>query len=201
MNGTKICSFDGCERSHSAAGYCAIHYHRNLRGLEMSPVCRFFQCGGGDVKYGFCAGHMRQIKAGEIGRQCSVQECTTSSSGKHCAMHTRRLRLNGDLHTGARNPQQDFTLDRYGYVVAVDSAHPMSYQNGRVLLHRKVLYDALGGADATCHWCGMGLEWRAPLPSRLTVDHLDADKQNNDRSNLVPSCSPCNTRRATTKAA
>lgn len=67
----------------------------------------------------------------------------------------------------------------------------------RVYLHRLVLFEALGPEIQECNWCGVLLDWelRPPNPSALVVDHLDHDRRNNLRTNLVPSCQSCNLKR------
>lgn len=36
----KMCTHDGCERPHSAKGYCNLHYSRKLRGGDMDAPAR-----------------------------------------------------------------------------------------------------------------------------------------------------------------
>lgn len=69
--------------------------------------------------------------------------------------------------------------------------------------HRVVLYDAIGPGWHDCHHCGTAVSWDRTFPRHLdalVVDHLDDDKANNELSNLVPSCQPCNTKRAGKRA-
>lgn len=83
------------------------------------------------------------------------------------------------------------SYNRNGYALVYAAGHPMSHPNGQALEHRVVLYDAIGPGTHPCHWCGVGVTWRVDL----TVDHVDAVKENNDLSNLVPACTRCNTQR------
>lgn len=67
-----------------------------------------------------------------------------------------------------------------------------------VPVHRLVLWDTIGYGPHLCHWCGGPINWKPggrTKPGVLTVDHVDKDDRNNDPSNLVPSCHPCNCRR------
>lgn len=82
------------------------------------------------------------------------------------------------------------------YLTASAPAHPLAMKNGKVYVHRATLFDAIGWGPHPCHWCGTELHWR-PTSSgtRLDVDHLDGDGSNNHPSNLVPSCSRCNSAR------
>lgn len=78
--------------------------------------------------------------------------------------------------------------------------HPLARSGGSVLLHRVVLYDAIGPGPHPCHWmnileCGQdALEWTHDIYG-ICVDHLDRNRRNNDVSNLVPACHSCNIRR------
>lgn len=90
---------------------------------------------------------------------------------------------------------------------ALRVGHPLAWGRGVVVSqHRAVLWDKIGPGEHSCHWCGCRLVWaptKLPLPSgisRLIVDHLDNDRQNNDPANLVPACSACNTLRSTPNA-
>lgn len=74
--------------------------------------------------------------------------------------------------------------------------HPLRWANGEVLEHRKVLYDDIGDGPHECYWnhlsgCGKTeLQWGGT--GGIHADHLDGDKLNNSRENLVPSCLSCN---------
>lgn len=81
--------------------------------------------------------------------------------------------------------------------------HPIAYADGSVGLHRFILFEHLGRPEKSpCHWCGHLLPWRAERdfefsPGQLVVnvDHVDFNPENNEVSNLVPSCWWCNTGR------
>lgn len=83
-----------------------------------------------------------------------------------------------------------------GYVKEWTPTHPLCDGRGAVSVHRRVLYDAIGGGAHPCHWCQRAVHWRvrvaSPRPDDLVVDHLDGNRANNDLANLVPSCQACN---------
>lgn len=88
-------------------------------------------------------------------------------------------------------------MSRYIYKQVRQPDHPLADRRGTLTEHRKVLYDAIGGGPHPCHWCGLALSWRShnqhkPKPDDLIVDHLNGDKLDNSRENLVPSCQACN---------
>lgn len=86
-----------------------------------------------------------------------------------------------------RRAEADHYTTKQGYVMLRYQNHPLASQFGEVLEHRKVLYDSIGPGEHCCHWCQKTLAW-----NEIHVDHLDDDKQNNDPSNLAPSCFKCN---------
>ncbi len=73
--------------------------------------------------------------------------------------------------------------------------HPLA--GHKVLQHRARLFDAIGIGPHACHWCGVQVSWEIKYPAAgaLVVDHLDCNKANNQVSNLVVSCQPCNASR------
>jgi hypothetical protein len=75
--------------------------------------------------------------------------------------------------------------------------HPLAPPSGIVPVGRLVLYGEIGPGPHRCHWCGKGVRWSKGIgPDVLIVDHLDWNRDNNDPTNLVPSCNSCNVRRA-----
>ena len=109
-----------------------------------------------------------------------------------CSGHLARKQRQGDVlahiplisHASAGSG----TIDADGYT----RDHLSS---GYVYRHVLILQSAIGPGPHLCHWCGTWIDWQAPRPHELQVDHLDGDKQHNTASNLVPSCNSCNTRR------
>jgi len=86
------------------------------------------------------------------------------------------------------------TVTPDGYMRVFAPGHPLaSSSRPQVLLHRKVLYDAIGPGPHPCHWCGVHLTWSPAL----TVDHVNGDRLDNTLPNLVVACRPCNSSRRT----
>ena len=119
---------------------------------------------------------------------CRIEGCdkpVTRPAMGWCEMHYYRHRRHGDTEY-VRQAKVAMRVDR-GYVLLLMPDHPMAA--GRwVYEHRLVLYEALGPGPQECWWCGTTVEWG----DGLHVDHLDHDRSNNNRANLVPSCQPCN---------
>lgn len=82
-----------------------------------------------------------------------------------------------------------------GYLITRDPSHPLATAQGKLLVHRAILYAMLGEGEHPCHWCNKMLTWRGRPSLRISTDHLDHNRLNNHPSNLVPSCLDCNTKR------
>ena len=90
--------------------------------------------------------------------------------------------------------------------VSVPSGHPLCTPKGTyVYEHRLVLWNKIGPGEHRCHHgCGRVVAWKPGAGARrgsLVVDHLDDNPHNNEPSNLVPSCNPCNQGRKIRKRA
>lgn len=144
-------------------------------------------------------------------RMCSVKGCEKpprSRTAEWCPMHYHRwyrvpVCFTWNTGPGVRyrhgDPEVSLLghgfVDFHGYRVVSAPGHPLARKRGDVLEHRRVLFDAIGAGEHPCHWCGTEVSWSESYPSSirgLVVDHLDGDRLNNDLSNLVPSCAPCN---------
>lgn len=87
-----------------------------------------------------------------------------------------------------------------GYVRTTRRGHPVADSNGKVYVHRQVLYDTIGDGPHVCHWCkwddlNWGLDRRDP--AYLVPDHLNSRRDDNRPDNLVPTHSWCNNNRFT----
>lgn len=85
------------------------------------------------------------------------------------------------------------TMSDYKYVDRyeesyVHKSHPLGGKSGMAFTHRLILWEAIGPGTHPCHWCRQPVTWMVDLH----VDHLNGNKLDNDRVNLVPTCRPCN---------
>lgn len=78
---------------------------------------------------------------------------------------------------------------KYRKIVQPD--HPLAQADGKVYVHRAVLYDKIGTGEHPCHWCKTLVAWLRD-GALLIPDHVDGNTWNNDPDNLVPSCYSCN---------
>lgn len=162
------CSESGCSEPRRRNDLCATHSHRRRRALAAQTPCSVFGCSRGSDIGGLCGMHYARVnRRAEIG---PAEPLHAPPGSKH--------------------------VDKVGYVHVSVPGHPLAGAQGSAMEHRVVLFDAIGNELHDCFWCGRHLMWKAPGRNRLIVDHLDEDKGNNDRWNLVPSCAPCNTRGA-----
>lgn len=166
----KTCSVEGCDRPHSCKSYCTVHYKRYKR--NGAPGESVVKSNGRAVTYCAVDGCDRIVKAQSL-----------------CSTHYMRYQAHGDPTVNLNPPNPDGYVRNNGYIVRTNRGHPVADSGGKVYIHREVLYDAIGEGPHQCHWgCGTELHWRV----NLTVDHLDSNKQNNEITNLVPSCQTCN---------
>lgn len=125
---------------------------------------------------------------------CSVDGCEKAryQQSRMCVTHKMRLHRYGDVDDDHTRRAAPFTVSSCGYIKLLRRDHPLADGDGYVYEHRLVLFEAIGPGTHGCHWCEAGVTWGVDLEA----DHLDHDRANNDRANLVPSCHGCNTRRA-----
>lgn len=127
----------------------------------------------------------REAREGTL-EPCCIEGCQgrATRKGKHCEKHYNRIR-----RTGVAAPRQ--TNGRYltsvGYVKVLNRAHPLADAAGTIYEHRQVAFAQHEGQCPDCFWCARALHWHEAV-----VDHLDEQKDNNEPSNLVVSCNPCN---------
>lgn len=133
-------------------------------------------------------------------RTCIVAGCTApprSGSADLCNKHYFRKYRHGDATANWATDAIRVSKGRR-YRSAHLPQHPLAGLDGRVYVHRAVLFDEIGYGPHLCFWCGTTVTWGGRSRTSLFVDHLDGYGDNNDPTNLVASCPACNTRRATT---
>lgn len=178
--------------------------HPMPKGTANKPVCRADGCTSSSYGQHYCRSHLVKWQRhgdplGNAHRRCAVDGC--EHVGRvflgMCQAHYRRSVL-GKVVDGpiARHPGGSVHAHS-GYRRLTAFAHPLATPSG-VYEHRVVLYDIIGPGYHPCHWCGSQVTWDirdTGAAGALTVDHLDWDRANNDPSNLVASCWPCNANR------
>lgn len=171
----RVCSIEGCEKPHEAKGYCKSHY-RSLKN-HGDPLA---------------------VKPKRPSGPCEVQGCAEPARRwGMCTAHSRAFRTHGDPTVRVRRERGTGYVQPNGYIMLGGTGHPLANKHGLVYVHRMVLYDKIGPGPHKCRWCGATVRWvlGGLIKGALVADHLDWDATNNDPSNLVPSCNPCNASR------
>jgi len=137
-------------------------------------------------------------------RTCSIDGCdkpTRSGSAEWCKMHYHRWYRHGS--TDKRAPGSGITASHGRRYKSVSRPqHPLvlmgDLAEGRVYVHRMVLYDAIGPGSHGCHWCARLVTWSSTRgdPDCLMVDHVNGVGDDNRLENLVPACIECNAGRS-----
>jgi hypothetical protein len=174
------CSIDGCDRKYLARGLCGMHYQRKrIHGQPGSAEPR-------QVRYG-------------IDAVCIVPGCDRRPRRNWlCEMHADRFDAYGDVGGAEQHKQPAGSGHQRpdGYIEIRMADHPLARSGGNALLHRVILFGEIGPGPHLCRWCGRDVDWMHGLADgALVVDHVDHDRGNNDPSNLVASCHPCNSGR------
>jgi len=127
---------------------------------------------------------------------CIVEDCTNvarANNTPYCEKHYCRIRRYGTLEL--RKPKEQLEHS-HGYMLLRAPDHPLTtrHTGKHEYEHRVVFYNNYGEGPFRCHWCGVIVTW-----DDMHVDHVDADKTNNDVHNLVSSCPLCNQQRGREK--
>lgn len=133
--------------------------------------------------------------------RCRVDGCERDAvyvTASLCQKHYFRLRRNGHLERLLDKKRKDLgysrvyrrTMPGKGYQMLYEPNHPLSWEQGYVSEHRKVVYDRYGKNLPDCEICGSPTCWET-----CHIDHIDRDVTNNSEENLRPLCRACNTQR------
>lgn len=136
---------------------------------------------------------------GNLMDTCTVDDCikpTRSANGTLCKMHYHRWYRHGSTDTAVGTSPTPTASHGRRYKSMTWRHHPLAGKNGKVYIHRVVLYDMIGPGTHPCHWCQTPVTW-APkgTPGILIPDHINGYGDDNRPENLVPSCMSCNTTR------
>lgn len=124
---------------------------------------------------------------------CLAPDCgRLSHTAGLCNMHHKRWQRHGSYERQTPEHAQPERMHASGYVLKHDPDHPLANKRFYGYKHRFVLFDAIGYGPHRCHWCRKPINWHAGLEA----DHVDGDKLNNLRANIVESCGGCNIRRS-----
>lgn len=197
MKKTKVCKVDGCERKMNTKGFCQMHYQRNKRHgdsnanfKKLRGKCGVDNCDKGHYVHGYCVNHSRRfLKYGDPLKTiqnvdhngfCSIDGCRgVYASNGLCIDHYNDM----------------YRLSPHGKI-----ARSAGNNRARTLLRNAEINDFTGDQwknclihfDNKCAYCdkehkGMNMEHVVPI----------SKGGNNTKSNIVPACKSCNSRKNT----
>lgn len=179
-----MCSIPECGKKMLARKLCKSHYEKWRKYGDplgggthaQRSECESEKCEGRQYRWGLCGPHFASLNA--YLKPPKEPRLRAKETGPRRPKGTGYLRPDGYLQLGGMHD------------------HPTADCRGIVYVHRQVLYDAIGPGWHPCHWCGALVTWRKGFTTDVLVaDHVDFDRSNNDRTNLVPSCNICNATR------
>lgn len=117
----RTCSVEGCEKKHTARGFCAAHYrrHRNGESMELrvtlsndNRVCDWYWCTRPSRSAGYCDTHYVRktrnqdmdapFKSWRVG-SCTHPGCKRPySNNGYCELHARRAAKGTDMDAPVR---------------------------------------------------------------------------------------------------
>src|SRR6478735_1977056 len=123
----KECNFEGCDKPHSAKGYCQGHYLQHYKGKELTPLhstrriypegtpCGHTGCPNPIHSNGYCSAHYGQFKehgrTWEIGKRrmkrtegyTEVKTCATCEQTKHYTKFVLGMGTNSNNYAECRD--------------------------------------------------------------------------------------------------
>ena len=116
---------------------------------------------------------------------CTVTDCDRKPTALGlCQLHYMRYRRHGDTS----NLKEGYVRKVHNYQEAWDPKHILAKANGRVAVHRVVLFDKIGYGPHLCSIGNEHINWRYGLET----DHIDNDVENNTPENVRAVCKSCN---------
>lgn len=141
------CSIDGCVNTSHCKGYCAGHYRRFSRGLEMIKPCKL--CGNDYFKQGnYCSDKCRP--------ECAFEWCSIKVNGKeYCHTHATNMKRSG------KNSVRQWAADRECVVCGARDWEPNGLRRycGQACakLHRVNNFEPIPKSKA-CARCGSNID-------------------------------------------
>lgn len=131
---------------------------------------------------------------------CMLPECDKPARSKAvslCKMHYHRQYRHGSTDMVSSKSGVTASHGRR-YRTTHVKGHALAGADGKVYVHRLVLFNTIGPGEHACHWCNVTVSWdkRRGEDGALNVDHINSIGDDNRAENLVPCCVSCNNARS-----
>ncbi len=178
-----VCSIEGCNKEYEARGYCSMHRRRKL--LHGDPlfvlvqkqhpeVCLVENCGGEYASKGYCDKHYRRVR-----KHGSPNDPIVLTRDYTCSVN----RCNNTYHSSG--------LCRKHHEAFVARPKRKALKNGGLSdFTFEQWEEKLQEYSNCCAYCRAQIE-------NLTQDHVIPLSRggSHTKSNIVPACAPCNSRK------
>lgn len=205
----KLCSFDGCTRSHYCKGFCTLHYQRyrkhgdpSVAPIINTNVCVVEGCDEVARTLGqtLCPFHYsRQIHGRSLAapkRQqrdkrgtCIVAGCSAKDAGPlgYCSKHLARVRRNGSPHVVIHQRDRRNKLENHPRWTGEEATYSA--------IHQRLKSQRGCASDMKCIDCeGKAQHWSYTHDSEYELVDSDLGPYSTNLSDYVPRCVRCHKR-------
>lgn len=177
-NPPEFCTFPGCNRPHSAKGYCRLHYHlAKIKGHLGFRPCQVDGCKNSIYSKGICHAHYelkrRRGSTDKLHHKCYAPNCEKIVFKDYCQKHGRQLSKGIPFDAPLAWSKLGRRNHRWNGGVS-------EYQNHSTM--KRIRKEIIKEKNGICQFCGKeGYE----------IHHLDENKAHQGKANYALCCTKC----------